>query len=102
MKISVKDISIENRTYYFLDDIINIKDFNPNNIEIDKKSYKNFLIYYIGFASIKKDLKIYSVNALYLIFGKVNRYFGEIIENKYLMLVSANESKEKKAWRTAD
>ena len=100
MKISVKDISIENRTYYFLDDIINIKDFNPNNIEIDKKSYKNFLIYYIGFATIKKDLKIYSVNALYLIFGKVNRYFGEIIENKYLMLVSANESKEKKAWRT--
>ena len=28
----VKDINIKNRTYYFFEDIINIKDFNPNNI----------------------------------------------------------------------
>ena len=33
--MSVKDINIENRTYYFFDDIINIKDFDPNNIRID-------------------------------------------------------------------
>ena len=30
----VKYINIENRTYYFFDDI-NIKDFDPNNIKID-------------------------------------------------------------------
>ena len=33
---------------------------------------------------------------LYLIIYKVNRYFEEIIENKYLTLVKTNESKEKK------
>ena len=33
--MSVKDIKIKNHTYYFFDDIINMKDFGPNNIEID-------------------------------------------------------------------
>ena len=31
--MSVKDISIKNRTYYFFNDIINIKDFDPGNIK---------------------------------------------------------------------
>ena len=38
--------------------MINIKDFDPNNIATDKKSYKNILIYYIEYVTIKKDLKI--------------------------------------------
>ena len=42
----VKDIDIKNRTYYFFNDTINIKSFDPNNIKIDEKSYKNILIYY--------------------------------------------------------
>ena len=41
----VNDISIINHTYYFFDNIINIKKFDPNNIKIDEKSYKNILIY---------------------------------------------------------
>ena len=40
-------ISIKNHTYYFFDDIINIKHFDPNNIKIDEKSYKNILNYYL-------------------------------------------------------
>ena len=68
-----------------------------NNINIDEKSYRNIVIYYIGYVTItdSKYVKIYSVNPLYLIFGKVNRYFHEINENKYLMLVPTNESKRK-------
>ena len=38
----VKDIII-NHTYYFFDDITNIKDFDLNNIKIDERSYKIFL-----------------------------------------------------------
>ena len=49
MSNKVKDIDIKNRTYYFFDDIINIKSFDQNNIKIDKTSYKNILIYYIGY-----------------------------------------------------
>ena len=37
----VKQIDIKNRTYYFFNDMINIKDFDPNLLRIDKKSSKN-------------------------------------------------------------
>ena len=98
MSNKFKDISIKNHTYYFFNDIINIKFFDPNNIKIDKKSYKNILIYCIGYIMIKdlKYVKINSVNHLYFIFSKVNRYFEEINKNKYLMLVPTNESTEMK------
>ena len=59
--MSVKDINIKNLTYYFFNDTIYIENFDPNNIKIDEKSYKNILIYYIGYIMIKKDLKIDSV-----------------------------------------
>ena len=89
--MSVKDINIKNRTYYFSHDVINIKEFIPNNIKIDEKSYKNIIIYYIGYVMIKKGLKIYSVNPLFLIFGKVDE---EVNGNRYLTLVRTNESKK--------
>ena len=66
------NINIKNHTYYFFNSIINIKDFDPDNIRIDEKSYKNIFIYYIGYVTIKKYLKIYNVNLLHLIFGKMN------------------------------
>ena len=92
--MSTKDINKINHTYYFFDDIINIKDLDPNNIKIDEKSYKNILIYYIGYVTIKKDIKNFSLNPLYLVFNKVNEYFEEINGNKYLMVAPTNESKE--------
>ena len=77
--------------------MINIKKFTPNNIKIDDKLYKNILIYYIGYVTVRdwKYVKIYSVNPLYLIFNKVNRYFEEITGTKYLALDPTNQSKEK-------
>ena len=73
MNNKVKDISIKNHTYYFFDDIINIKHFDPSNIKTDEKSYKNILIYYSGYVTIKdlKHVKINSVSLLHLIFSKV-------------------------------
>ena len=44
--MSVKDINIKNCTYYFFD-IINTKDFDPNNIKIHEKLHKIFLLYQI-------------------------------------------------------
>ena len=41
-----------------------------------------------------KCIKVSSVNPLYLIFSKVNRYFEEINKNKHLTLIPTNESKE--------
>ena len=48
----------------------NLKSFDSNLLKLDKKSYKNTGIYYIGYTTIKKidDYEnIYSVNHLYLI-----------------------------------
>ena len=42
-----------------------------------------------------KYVKIYGVNPLYLICGKVNGYIEIINGNKYLTLVPTNENKEK-------
>ena len=50
----VKQINIKNRTYYFYNDMINRKTFEPNLLKIDKKSQKNIRIYNIGFIKIKK------------------------------------------------
>ena len=68
MSNKTKDIDIENHTYYFFNDIINIKNFNPCIIKTDEKSYKYILIYYIGYVTIKdlKYVKINNVNLLYL------------------------------------
>ena len=49
----VKQIEIKNRTYYFYNDIINIEEFDSKLLKIDKKSYKNIDIYYIGYITIK-------------------------------------------------
>ena len=55
MKISnkVKDIGIKKRRYYFVNDVINIENFDSNNIKIDKKSMKDIRIYSNGYMTIK-------------------------------------------------
>ena len=96
MSNKVKDINIKNRTYFFFNDIIDIEIFDLSNIKTDEKSYKNILIYYTGYVTIKEYIKNYSVNPLYLIFRYVNGYFEEINGSKYLTLVPTNKSKKKK------
>ena len=97
MRNKGKHIDTKNHKYYFFDDIIYIKKFDLNNIKRAEILYKDILIYHIGYVTIKdsKYVKINSVNPLYLSFNKVNGYFKEINENKYLTLVSTNGSKEK-------
>ena len=67
MSNKVQDLNIKNRTYYFFNDIIDIENFSPNNIKIDENSYKNILIYYIRYVTIKEYIKIYTVNPYFQI-----------------------------------
>ena len=100
MSNKIKDIDIKKHTYYFFNDTINIKNVDPNNVKIDGKSYKNIVIYYIRYVTIKDSeyVKINSVNPLYLIFNKVNGYFEEINKSKSLTLVSTNQSENLKKY----
>ena len=95
----VKGLNIKNRTYYYFDNIIDIKKFKSNLLKIDKKSHRDFDIYYIGYNTIKKlsncncncDRKcnyknIRSVNPLYLIVFSATRYFEKKYNEKYLIL----------------
>ena len=93
----VKQIDIKNRTYYFYNDMINIKKFDSNLLKTDKKSYKDIGIYNTGYITIKKidDYEnIYSVNPLYLIIAHVTGYIEEKGVNKYLIFDSTDENKE--------
>ena len=64
---NIKEINIKSRTSYFFDDMINIKNVDSNLLKIDKKSYKNIDIYYIGCITKKgfDYVNIHSVNPLY-------------------------------------
>ena len=60
--------------------MINIKNLHSNLLKIDKKSYEDIDIYYIGYITIKKfgDCEnIRSVNQLYLIFHSATGHFKE-------------------------
>ena len=84
-----KEINIKNQTYYFFDDMVDIKNFHSNLLKIDKKSHKDIDIYYIGYITIKKfsDCEnIHSVNPLYLIIHSATGYFKEKYGKKYLII----------------
>ena len=70
------------------------QDFDSNLLKIDKKGYKNIVIYYIGYITMKDSdyVKINSLNPLYLIFDKVDGYIEESNENKYLILASTDKN----------
>ena len=50
---NIKEMKIKNWTYYFFDDMINIGNFNPNLLKIDKKLNKNIDIYYNRYITMK-------------------------------------------------
>ena len=98
----VIQINIKNRTFYFYNDTINIKNFNAELLKIDKKSYKDIGIYNIGYITKKKidDYEnIYSVNPLYLIIANASGYIKEEdLNTLYLNINHASECiKEKRA-----
>ena len=84
----VKQIDIKNRTYYFYNDIIDLKKFDARLLNIG--------IYNIGYITIKKidDCEnIYSKNPLYLLINHANGYIEEKGVNKYLIFDSTDEKK---------
>ena len=51
---NIKQINIKNCTYWFFNDVINVINFDSSLLKIDKNSYKNIDIYYIGYITIEQ------------------------------------------------
>ena len=81
---TTKQMNIKNRTYYFYNDLINIKNVDPKLLKLDKKSSKNITIYYIGYITKKPEYKINSVNSFYLLADEIDGFVKEKEESKYL------------------
>ena len=87
-QINKEKNNIKNRAHYFFCDIINIKDLNSDSINIDKKSYKDIVIYRIWYV-ITKGVKTFNI-----IINKTNGYIEKSKGNKCLPLVPSDESKD--------
>ena len=72
----VIEIDTKTRTFYFFNGIINIENVDPNDIKIDKKLFKNILIYYVFYVTLS------SMKPLYLTINNANEYIEESNRNK--------------------
>ena len=93
----VKQIKIKNHSYYFYNNLINLKDFDASLLKVDKKDHKEIDIYYINYETVKEIANcknINSVNPLYLMVNEMIGHFEEKNENKYLVLDDVDKNKE--------
>ena len=84
--MTTKKLNIAGRSYYFYNDLIRLWNFDERNLKLDKKSWKDIDIYYLGYVDKKPEWNVNSVNQLYLI---VNGIYGSISEEngtKYLTI----------------
>ena len=87
----VKQINIKNRTYYFYNDQINLKDFDPSLIKVSIKDYNEIDIGQVIFKEIGNCNNINIVNPLYLMINEMIGHFKEKNENKYLVMDDMDE-----------
>ena len=94
---STKEINIKEGTYYFYNDIIDLKTFDSNNLKLDKKTYKVLDIFSIGYVTIKKIGDCYDVNSahpLYLRINNASGYIKEVNKDKYFIFDDTYKDKE--------
>ena len=70
-KMTVKQMNIKNKTYYFYNDLINLENFNKELLKLDKESSMGLR-------------NVISVNPLYLMINRIDGFLEEKNGNKYL------------------
>ena len=81
--VTTKQLNIKNRTYYLYDDLINLEDFDPSLLKLDRKSSMDISIYYIDYVTKTPEYNVNSVNPLYLL---INELDGFIEKERYKYL----------------
>ena len=92
--MTTKQISIKNRTYYFYNDLINVKDFNSKLLKLDKNTSMGLGIYYIGYVTKKPEWGVNSVNPLYLMINRTDGFIKEKEGKKYLNIAIPDRNSE--------
>ena len=92
--MALKQLNIKNRTYYFYNDLINIKDFDARLLKLDKKTSIGLGIYYIGYVTKKPEWNVNSVNPLYLMINRIDGFIEEKNGDKYLNIADTNRNSE--------
>ena len=54
-KMRVRQMNIKNRTYYFYNDLINVKNVDARLLKLDKKTSMDLGIYYIDYVDKKPE-----------------------------------------------
>ena len=81
-------LNLKNRTYYFYNDLINIKHFDA------KKFTMSFGIYYISYVDKKPEWNFNSVNPFYLIINIIVGFTEEKDGDKYLNISDTDRNRE--------
>ena len=89
-----KRLNIKNRTHYFYNDLINIKNFDPKLLKLDKKSSMDINIYYIGHVTKKPEYNIDSANPLHLLIDEIDGFIEKKEGSKYLNIALINSNNE--------
>ena len=92
--MALKQLNIKNRTYYFYNDLINIKDFDARLLKLDKKTSMVLGIYYIGYVTKKPEWSVNSVNPLYLIINRIDGFIEEKNGDKYSNIADTDRNSE--------
>ena len=84
-------MNIKNRTYYFYNDLINIKDFDARLL---KKTSMRIGIYYIGYVDKKSEWNVNSANPFYLMINRIDGFIEEKNGDKYLNIALTGRNSE--------
>ena len=63
--MAIRQLNIERRTYHFYNDLINIKNFNGNNLKLDKKSVLGNHVSDTGYITKKPQWNVNSVISVF-------------------------------------
>ena len=77
-------LDIENRLFTLFAKVVNIVDFNPKRLSIQKAGRGGMCIYYIN----------YNKNRFYLVIDDLKGYFKENNGNKYLTMIFKSKSQK--------
>ena len=82
--MSVISLNVKNKLFTFFAKLVNILDFNPKKLNIQKEGNDEIGIYYIS----------YDLNPFYLVIDDLKVFFEENDGNNYLKKIFASEGQK--------